>query len=373
MHEVTPEFLPALATDHGMVSQVDVIYDGATVAEDIPFIDGSVTVDGSSDTRRALTLTVPDPSVFPDSETDPYAVYGQQLYAQRGVQFINGDTEWVPLGFFVITSVEGDVHTGPLTVQAAGLESLVKAAPFEAATSTGAALSPAAFIRAQLEEVIPTVSFVDQSTNGTIGLAFTTWDADASRWDALMDVARSIGCDLFVNATGTFVLRDLPDINAPGAATVWDVDAGEGGVLVAAEKSLTSEDVFNRVVVRGENTAEDVPPVFATATITDAKDPLRYSGPFGRRVKSYSSNLVVTTDQAQGTANALLRSYRAPNKTVKLSTVPNPALDSGDRIRVTYGNGMDPELYLVKSFEIPLDNDSGEFHIETLSGKEDVE
>lgn len=373
MHEVTPEFLPALATDHGMMSRVDVIYDGATVAEDIPFVGGSVSVDGTSDTRRSLTLTIPDPSVFPDSETDPYAVYGQQLYAQRGIQYINGDTEWVPLGFFVITGVEGDVHTGPLTVQAAGLEFLVKAAPFETATSTGAAISPAAFIRAQLEEVIPTVAFVDQSTSGTTGLAFATWDADASRWDALMDVARSIGCDLFVNATGTFILRDLPDIDTPGAGTVWNVDAGEGGVLVAAEKSLTAEDVYNRVIVRGENASDDVPPVYGTATITDVKDPLRYGGPFGRRVKSYSSNLVVNTSQAQGTANALLRSYRAPNKTVRLSTVPNPALDAGDRIRVSYGNGMDPELYLVKSFTISLDTTSGEFNIDTLSGKEAVE
>lgn len=371
MQAVSAGFLPALSTDHGMVAQVDVLYDGALVAENIAYISGSVSVDADSDTRRSLTLTIPDPADFPLLETDRYAPYGQELFAQRGIQYINGVVEMVPLGFFVITDISGDIHTGPLTITASGREYLIKSEPFETATSTGAAVNTAAFIAAQLEAVIPGVDLVDASTLGTNALATATWDAGADRWAALQEVAKSVGCELFVNAEGSFMLRDIPDINAPSTSVVWSVDAGDGGVLVAAQKSLSADGVYNRVIVRGENSADDIPPVSGTATLTDPTDPLRYGGPFGKRTKSYSSSLVTTSLQAQGVANGLLRTYRAPNRTVTVSSIPNPALDAGDCIRVSYGPGHDPELFLVRSFSVPLDNDSGDFQIETVSGKED--
>ncbi|MFJ9961082.1 DUF5047 domain-containing protein [Streptomyces avermitilis] len=370
MQPVSGKWAPALTTDHGRTVKVNVLYNGSIVAEDVAFSEGSVSVDRGSEVRRTLSLTIPDPADFPHSETDTYGVYGQRIYVEGGLRYLDGSTESVPLGTFVITSVSGDIHTGPLTVQAAGLEVLLKT-EFETATSTSGYVSAAAFISYHITDTVPGASFVNLSTGGSAAVATKTWDSGTEKWSALKEVATAAGAELFVNAAGTYVLADPPDIAT--ATPVWDVLAGEGGVMVSAEMELNRDGVFNRVVASGENAEDNTAPVSAEAKITASTDPLRYGGPFGKQTKSYSSSLITTAAKALAAANTLLAKYRAPNRTVSLSTVPNLALDAGDCIRVRYlDDVMPPELHLVQSFAIPLSVGGGAgFAIATVSGKDD--
>ena len=370
MQPVSQEFLSALSSAHGVATQVDILYGDTVVAEDIPFTDGSVTIDRGSDVRRSLSLVIPDPSVFPHIEADPYAPYGQRIRVRSGIRHLNGTVEMVDVGFFVIESVEGDIHHGPLTIDAPGLESLVRAEPFPSAISTEGTSTVAGFIQTQLTLVDPDFDLADRTSGaGTSGIPLASWDADSDRWAALQKVARSVGCELYVDARGSFILADIPDPVV--AEPVWTVAAGENGVMVSAIRGLTSDGVYNRVIVRGENAAENVPPVSGEAAITDPTDPLRYGGPFGRRTLTYRSELVVDPIQASSTANALLRIYRAPNSTLNLSAVPNPALDVSDVIRVVYANGDPPELHVVQAIELPL-SVGGQFIVETVSGREEA-
>jgi hypothetical protein len=368
---VSAKWARALTTSHGLVSKVNALYGGSLVAEGIPFVSGSVKVDRGSETRRSLSLTVADPRQFPRTETDLFGVYGQQLYVERGIQYLDGSTESVPLGTFVITNVSGDVHTGPLSIEAAGLEILLKRALFGSATSTKGISNAAAFISAQILDTIPTAGFVDRSSSGGQVLATKTWDAGTDKWAALTEVALSVGAELFCDAYGTFVLADIPSVKDSNPTVVWDVSAGESGVMVSAEQSLSSDEVYNRVTVVGENSEDNKPPVSATVSITDSTDPLRYGGPFGKVVKRVSSSLVTTNSQANAMALALLRKGRAPNRSVSVSAVPNPALDAGDWIRVDYGPGILPELHLVNAFEVPLSSDGGAFTIDTIGGRDE--
>lgn len=372
MQPVSARWGPALATDHGLATRVNVLYDGALVAEDIPFVDGSISVDRGSDVRRSLSLTIANPADFPTSETALYGVYGQTLYVESGITYLDGSSELVPCGHFVITQVSGNIHTGPLTITATGLEILLKRAVFETATSTRGFANAAAFINTQLQAVIPGVSFVDASSAGSSSLATKTWDAGQEVWPALVEVATSVGAELYCDANGSFRLVDIPDIET--AVPVWDVSAGEYGVMVSADMAVTADEVYNRVVVSGENTEDDTPPVSAEAKITTG--PLRYGGPFGKVTKAYSSSLITSGSQAYATAIALLRKYQAPNRTVTLSTIPNPALEAGDCIRVDYGDTapVPAELHLVQSFSVPLSVDgNASFTIETVSGREENE
>lgn len=370
MYPVSSKWAPALSSAHGVVTRVDLLLAGSPVREEIPFTDGSVSVDAGSEVRRTLTLTIPDPTDFPVSEDDPFSPYGHELFVQSGLRYIDGSEETVPLGFFVIESIDGDTHTGPLTINAAGREVLIQAEPFETATSTAGYESPFLFIKDRILDVIPSATVVNEATAATTNLATATWDADSDRWAALQSVARSCGAVLFCNANGSFVLRDVPD---PTTATpVWSVNAGDNGVMVGAKRSLSSEGVCNRVVVRGENAADNAVPISATATISDPSDPLRYGGPFGKRTKTITSDLATNSTKAQGMANAEIRKARQPNRTVSLSSVPNAALDADDCIRVVYGPIADPELHIVRSFSVPL-TVGGDFPIETVGGKEDSE
>lgn len=370
MQTVSSRWGPALVGSHGVSTKINALYNGVLVAEDIDFVSGSVRVDAGSDVRRSLSLTVGDPAQMPALATDQYAVYGQRLYVESGLAYLNGTAERVPLGTFVITSISGDVHTGPLAITAAGLEILLKRAVWDTATSTSGHGSAAAFIGYHVTDTVSDSGFVDESTRGSFPLASATWDANTDKWASLSAVAASCGARLFCNAEGTFVLADIPDPDSAGTA-VWDVTTGENGVMVSASAELSAEGVFNRVVVTGENAGDNVAPVRAEAKITDPADPLRYGGPFGQVTKPYSSSLVTSGTQAQAAANAMMRAARSPNRSVSLATIPNPALDADDVIRVNYGAVRAPELHIVRSFDIPLTESDGAFTIETVGGKDD--
>jgi len=371
MQATSAKWAPALTTDHGRVVKVNVLYAGSIVAEDVPFVDGSIGVDRGSDVRRTLTLTIADPADFPTSETDTYGVNGQRIYVEGGIRYLDGTPEVVPLGTFVISGVSGDIHTGPLTVSALGLEVLLKT-EFETASSTAGFANAAAFIEWHLTDTIPDVSFVDLSSTGTSPVATKTWEPGAEKWSALTEVATSAGAELYCDAAGTFVLADTPNIAF--ATPVWDVLAGEGGVMVSAEMAISRDGVKNRVIVSGENSEDNTPHVSAVATIDDPADPLRYGGPFGKQTKTYASSLITSIPGAQSAANTLLSKYRAPNRTVSLSTVPNYALDAADCIRVRYWNDVKPpELHLAQSFTVPLSvGSNAPFPIDTVSGKDDT-
>lgn len=370
MLSVSARWAPALTHGFGLSVGVNVLYEGAVIAEDIDFVSGVVKVDAGSDTRRSLTLTIADPTEFPIDVADRYAVYGQRIYVECGLQYLDGSIERVPAGTFVITSVSGNIHTGPLTISAAGLEVLLRREPWDLATSTTGHASPAAFIEAKILAVVPDATFEDRSTGGAGTLSTKTWDAGSDRWSALSEVAASVGAELFADAAGTYVLADIPDPDVVGEAA-WDVTAGEAGVMVSADMELSADGVFNRVVVTGENTADNVAPVRAVAAITDPADPLRYGGPFGKVTRPVSSSLATSPAKALAMAQAILRKARSANRRVTLTTVPNPALDAHDRIRVDYGPEHPPEIHLVRSFDIPISVGAGSFAIATISGKDD--
>ncbi|WP_181009013.1 DUF5047 domain-containing protein [Streptomyces sp. SM12] len=345
---------------------MDVLYHGATVAEDVPIVDGSVTVDRGSATRRSLSLTIPDPADLPGVETDPYAPYGQVLAVWRGVRYLDGRTELVPVGRFRVESVSGDVHTGPLTISAPGIESEMQAEPIAGHTATAG--SAAAWIQGRLHYVRPDADLINRATDATWGLPRTTYAAGDDRWQAMTDVATASGAELYADALGAYVLADVPDPENPGPP-VWTVGAGDGGVMTSAVVDYSADGLVNRVRVHGENTAEGTPPVVARATLTDVSNPLRWGGPFGRRTLHTTSQLATNTGRAQNLARTLLRQHSTRHHTVTVSSVPNPALDAGDCIRVEFGPQRPPELHIVHSFTLPLGDNGGTFTINTMSGR----
>jgi hypothetical protein len=149
---------------------------------------------------------------------------------------------------------------------------------------------------------------------------------------------------------------------------VWAVEATEGGVYISGSRAMTSDSVYNGVLARGENTADNAAPVSALAVDSDPNSPTYWGGPFGRRPMFYSSSTLTTTNACTAAANLKLAAARAPNASGDFSSLPNPALEPGDVLRVTHPDGS-RELHQVASFSVPLD-EGGDFPISTISAKE---
>lgn len=368
MYAVTSKFLAALTASHRMVATVDAYYGGSLVAADIPIRDGSVTVDRGSKTRRTLSLTVADPSLLPWSPTDTLATYGQELVVKRGIRYPNGVQELVPLGTFRINEPSGDTLYGPVTLTGATAEVDIIDDKFQAPTSTRGHSGTFSAIDALIHQTLPTatvVNLTDGARNPTLAVA--DWDVGADRWDAVVQLATAMQAEVYVDATGRFVVADRPDVLT--GPVVWDIGEGEGGALISSARQMSRTNVFNAVVASGENTASGAAPVSAVAKDLNPSSPTRWGGPFGKVTKTISSPLWTTVGACQSAAQFALLDAITPNIQASISSLPNPALEAGDVTRISTAGRK--ELFLVQSLVIPLTVD-GAFSITLRGGKEDV-
>ncbi|MCP9998000.1 hypothetical protein LUX34_24115 [Streptomyces werraensis] len=171
---------------------------------------------------------------------------------------------------------------------------------------------------------------------------------------------------MYANADGEFTIATLPDLLTTEPA--WEIAAAEHGVYISARRAMSSENVFNGVLARGENAAEGVLPVSYLATDDDPGSPTYWGGPFGRRPAFYSSSTLISTLNCQNAAKLKLLAAKAPNASGDITALPNPALEPGNVLRILHPDGT-RELHQAAAFTVPLD-EAGDFPISTIAAKE---
>ena len=363
MYPVSDRFLARLAESHRVATQVQLFLTNGDVVE-LEHTGGSVTVDRSQAIRRTCTVTVADPALIPRSPSDQLASYGARLRITRGIDYGDGTSELVPLGVFRLDSVDGDVSEGPVTLQGKGLEAIVADDKFtEPYKASGTAVGA---VTALIQRSIPAADVISLVVDTPIGSR--VYDVEADPWAGAQEIAAAAGAEVYANADGVFVIAALPNVLT--TPPVWAVEAVEGGVYISGNRAMASDGVHNAVLARGENTSENVPPISYLAVDDDPGSPTYWGGPFGRRPKFVSSSAYTTLSACAQAANAELAKAKAPNASGDISSLPNPALEPGDVLRVTHEDGT-RELHQVAAFTVPLDQ-GGDFPISTISAKEDA-
>ena len=363
MYPVTDRFLARLAESHTPVTQVQLFLTDGRVLE-VEHTGGSVPVDRNNAIRRTCSVTVADPSLIPRTPSDQLATYGARLRIARGVEYGDGTSELVPLGVFRLDDVDGDVNEGPVTLNGKDLSAIVADDRFtEPYTATGTVVGA---VTALIQRSIPAADVISLIVDIPIGSR--AFDVEADPWAGAQEIAAAAGAEVYANADGVFVISVLPDLLT--ATPVWAVEATEGGVYVSANRAMSSDGVHNGVLARGENTADNFAPVSYLAADDDPNSPTYWSGPYGRRPLFYSSSTLTTVNACTQAANLKLAQAKAPNASGDIASLPNPALEPGDVLRVMHEDGT-RELHQVASFSVPLDL-GGSFPISTISAKEDA-
>ncbi|MFJ4637621.1 DUF5047 domain-containing protein [Streptomyces hygroscopicus] len=363
MYPVSSRFLAALTESHQIATEV-VLFRADGRVETLPHTGGSVTVDRGQSTRRTCTVTVSDTALIPLTAADKLSVYGAQLRISRGVRYPDGSVEMVPLGVFRIDSVSGDVDEGPVSIGGKSLEAMVADDKFTEPTKVSGTAVGA--VTSLIQASLPAATVVNRATDATIGPR--TYDVEGDRWAAVAECAAVIGAEVYADADGVFIISELPDLLA--VPPVWTVAAGEGGAYVSADRGMSLDGVYNGVLAKGENTEADIPPVSALVVDDDPTSPTYWGGPFGHRPMFYSSATLTSVNACTSAATLKLRAAKAPNASADITSLPNPALEPGDVIRVLYPDRT-KELHQVQSFTVPLDT-SGSFALDTIAAKEDA-
>lgn len=370
MRAVSGRYLRTLRGSHTAVfrAKVCTTYQEGVTPEYAALLDvvsGEVSQSASQDIRTSLSMVTS--TKWPLSADDLLAPYGNEIFVERGVQYGNGQAEWVGLGYFRINTPEQEiVPDGPVSITASDRWAGIQDAEFLRPRQFAATIS-----RRQLTELL-----VREVYSG----ATVLWDdpvvADAAigrqlvvetdRAGTLKELFAAVGKKGYFRYDGVFTVVTPPD--ATGAA-VWTIDAGSNGVLVALSRNLSREGVYNVVVATGEG-ADTNTPAYGTAADYGENSPTRYGGRFGIVPKRISSPLILTDAQAVTAATTELKKSLGLPYQVKLTSVPNSALEVDDVIAVAYpdrarSRSMRIEKHVVDNTRIPLGAGAGPLQLDT--------
>ena len=360
VYPVSEGFLHAITTPHRVRVQASLIRAGTTVINDLPIIDGNITVDSGSFVRRSLTLTLP-----PEIPTSPYTsgrtdqvilTTGDEIRVKWGLVFYDETTEWVPVGTFRVDTVPYSA-TLDSAVTIRGVDRCAdivdddfpQPRTFEAGSTT-------ALIAQLIQETLPTASVYNRTT--VRDERVPTLQYDGSRADLIQNLATSIGAVVHCDGFGDFIIRDAPTLDDEAAMILR---TGDGVVIVSADTDYTRDGGFNRVVVRGESPAGDFSPVQGTITDDDANSPTQFGdrldGHYGKITKFFTFPNITSILQAQTVGKALLAKYVGLSAAMRVSSIPLPHLEAGDSIIVVPDDapaGVSARKHIVDSYTLPL-------------------
>jgi len=353
---VSERFLRTVRGSHQAVFEALVVAPGQTGVQPtgtpVTILPGSdVHFDGAANIRATLELSTKGEGMWPTGAADLLAPYGNELFVRRGIRYGNGTTEWVGLGYYrIYTPEQAQAPKGPIRVSARDRMSaivdgkLTSPRPFPASTTYGAVVT------ALVGEIYPwaTIEWDDTTSAEQLGRQVV---AEEDRYAFLNDLIKATGKVWWWDHRGVLVIRTPPSATRP----VWEVNYGEGGVLVSLSRRLTREGVYNGVVVTGEG-ADTATPIRAVVVDSSLNSPTSWWGPFGKVPKFFNSPLITRIGQAKAAATAMLGQELGLPYAVDFTSVPNPALEPFDPVRVRYPGRS--EMHVIDRLTIPLGVDA---------------
>lgn len=193
--------------------------------------------------------------------------------------------------------------------------------------------------------------FSISSTARTTPLLVYGMDQGGDPWQDIQELAQAVGFEAFFDPKGVFVFRPVPDPRL--GEPVWVFDEDFNPTVVEASRELSDEQTFNDVVVTGQSTSSSNP-VSAEAFDNDPSSPTYILGPYGRKTARITFSQITTQDQAQDAANATLFNSLGAADTVTITTVPMPALEPGDVVKINVSNVKANGTYMINSMSTPL-------------------
>ena len=344
MQPVTARFGQAIRTSHTVESYVDVTWPSGLTSR-VDAITGQVTVDSSPGVRRTLTLDVPDSDMW-----SGLVLGGATLRPYRGVRYVDGSTEVVPLGVFDLRATSRDLSgLQPGNLTAPDRWRKVQQARFYTPTVSTLPTVAAQWGLLASDPITAPTTFRNLS-GSTTPLAPVVWERD--RGKAAEDLAASIGCEGYFNVFGDPTLRP---VTSATALSVWTVDVGTRGVLIGGKRDSSDEQTYNAVIVTSTRTDGLFPFDPQLAEDRNPASPTYIYGPFGHVARFYSSPAITTAEQAVGAARALLRQVVGVASSLSLTSVVNPALDVGDVITVSTASTV--STHIIDALTVPLGPD----------------
>lgn len=321
--------------------------------------DGNVNLHARGEVRSTADVTVLGEE-FTNHPSGLVTPYGGELFIETGIEYGNGDREIVSMGYHRMTSAEATIvrrgaNAGRDAIRVMASDRMQKI--IAARLTAPRAFYPGHTVRQVFDSIVLQVypDAVIEYDFDPDGVSLTAiMVAEENRYEFLRDVAAAFGKVCYFDYRGVLVVKSRPNPTVP----LYEINEGKNGTLTGVNRTLSIEGVYNAVCARSQSTAEGEKPIQAVAYDNDPTSPTYYRGPnvygkiFGKVPRFFSSSLLKNRQQCRDAAEAILRGAVGLPYLVDFGTVPNPALEPDDPVRVRAPDKS--EIHILDDLAIPL-------------------
>lgn len=338
-------------------------------ASHVPVHEGAVSVDETrTNGRRNLDTSIHRHATTPhESNLKPELFnhplnlwYDKIVKPSRGVLLPDGSIESWQLGEFMIDEIDEPRFPQTISLKCRDLSKMGMLSKFELATTFGAGQD----LDVVISDIASNAGFTKKlipDTGKQLGTDFT-FEKGTERWKAMEDLAQAYGWEIYINAEGYFVLREIRDPST--AAVSWRFETGGvlGNLSDYATRSNDSR-IYNHTFVTGK--AADDSLVWGEAKNLNANsytrirtpdDPL--PGGLSDRLFQFHSDFINTFEQCQENAEKFLAIHALESWELDLEAFVLPWLEAGEIIEFRDPSPDPGELEITRwrlsNFSIPL-------------------
>ena len=331
MYPVSDAYLAAIAGSHQQTGTALVCRPSGDVVASLPVkVGGSVTADSTRSIVRSMQVELMDEDRLyaprqPGDLLHPWS--GNEVRLVSTVTLADGGTEDVPLGVFRPEAGTDQDATG-VTISLTGLDRAGRVAanawPYTVSTS-GKTFTQA--LRDGLLDRYPTLPVSIESTAALAPRMVWFGYNNSDPWRDLLALAQAAGWRLGIDRSGVGVAG-----TPPPSPVVREWTEGPTCTVTKVTRALPSPNGPNGVVGIGGNERRGWR---AEAWVEDPTHPLWRGGSYGEVCEVLRGDSWASQADAQAAVDARLAEILSTPVNVSVQVTPDPALDPGDRVRLT--------------------------------------
>jgi len=314
-------------------------------------LDGSVTIDRTSDTRRTCDLTLLDMDGTGKVLVDPIA--GAELEVYRGIILDStGQPEWIQLGKFTSQdmSVGRDGAAVTLRLSMTDRSDRIRQNPlrtiYQVASGTNQMAALSAFYTNRASGFTPVSSLM--VTTKTSPDTFYSESDDP--WQIIQDMATAASGEVYHDPQGVLQCWPIAEPDTVPPAYNFSRDAV---LITPITRNVSRRDVYNGVIVRGE-APWLIFPISGEVWDDNPASPTWRGGPFGEKPKIIGSAVASTNAECATIAASEFAKIKGVSEKIDFGMMTDPRLDVIDVIQI-----IDTDLgvsgrYSIETLTLPL-------------------
>lgn len=179
-------------------------------------------------------------------------------------------------------------------------------------------------------------------------------DQESDPWKVVTEWAASVGSEVYINRNGELIIRDEPDpLESPIDWVYDDGTTNQNATLLSVNRGMSDDPGYNGIVLISESNTLQFP-IRVELWDDDPDSPTYALGQYGKVPQFMSSPLVTDATQAGLMATSELLKALGATETTDFATIPNPAHEAGDLVRVVRPRSRTDSVAILESFSIPL-------------------